>query len=105
MSIALQMLSSKTNIDFLNDAILCSPDYTPNSTLGSEIGVSLMKTRIISTRINYMKRIFERNKLLGLILHSLVLEQNTKWIKVSMKYLDEVKLRIGDIEKKIKKRN
>ena len=35
-----------------------------------------------------MKRMCERNKLLGLILHNLV----------SMKYLDEVKLHIGDVE-------
>ena len=45
-----------------------------------------------------MKRMCEKNKLLGLILHDLILEQNTKWIKVSMKYLDEVKLHIGDVE-------
>ena len=84
-------------------AILGAPDYAPNLTLRSEIGASLMKTRIINTRINYMKRMCERNKLLGLILHNLVLEQNTKWIKVSMKYLDEVKLHIGDIETKSKR--
>ena len=84
-------------------AILGAPDYAPNSTLRSEIGASLMKTRIINTRINYMKRMCERNKLLGLILHNLILEQNTKWIKVSMKYLDEVKLHIGDVETKSKR--
>ena len=84
-------------------AILGAPDYAPNSTLRSEIGASLMKTRIINTRINYMKRMCERNKLLGLILHDLILEQNTKWIKVSMKYLDEVKLHIGDVETKSKR--
>ena len=50
-----------------------------------------------------MKKMYEKNKLLGCI--SLVVEQNTKWIKVSMKYLDEVKLHIGDVETKIKKRN
>ena len=40
-------------------AILGAPDYAyaPNSTLRSEIGASLMKTRIINTRINYMKRV------------------------------------------------
>ena len=84
-------------------AILGAPDYAPNSTLRCEIGASLMKTRIINTRINYMKRMCEKNKLLGLILHNLVLEQNTKWIKVSMKYLDEVKLHIGDVETKSKR--
>ena len=84
-------------------AIQGAPDYAPNSTLRSEIGASLMKTRITNTRINYMKRMCERNKLLGLILHNLVLEQNTKWIKVSMKYLDEVKPHIGDVETKSKR--
>ena len=84
-------------------AILGAPDYAPNSTLRSEIGASLMKTWIIDTRINYMKRMCERNKLLGLILHNLILEQNTKWIKVSMKYLDEIKLQIGDVETKSKR--
>ena len=86
-------------------AILGAQDYAPNSTLRSEIGASLMKTRIINTRINYMKRMCERNKLLGLILHDLVLEQTTKWIKVRMKYLDEVKLHIGDVETKSKREN
>ena len=57
-------------------AILGAPEYAPNSTLRSEIEASLMKTRIINTRINVMKRMCERNKLLGLILHNLVLEQN-----------------------------
>ena len=84
-------------------AILGAPDYAPNSTLRCEIGASLMKTRIINTRINYTKRMCEKNKLLGLILHNLVIEQNTKWIKVSMKYLDEVKLHIGDVETKSKR--
>ena len=50
---------------------------------------------------------WERHKLLGLILHNLVLEQNIEWIKVSMKYLlvDEVKLHhyIGDLETKLKR--
>ena len=58
--------------------ILGAPDYAPNSTPRSDIGASLMKTRILNTRINYMKRMCERNKLLGVILHNLVLEQNTK---------------------------
>ena len=51
-----------------------------------------------------MKRMCERNKLLGLILHDLILEKNTKWIIVSMKYLDEVKLHIGDVETKSKEK-
>ena len=83
--------------------ILGAPDYASNSTQRSEIGASLMKTRLINTRTNYMKRMCKRNKLLGLKLPNLVLELNTKRIKVSMKYLDEVKLHIGDIETKSKR--
>ena len=70
--------------------ILGAPDYAPNSKMRSEVGASLIKSRIINTGINYMKRMCERKKLLGLILHNLVLEQNTNGIKVSIKYLDEV---------------
>ena len=45
-------------------AILGAPDYALNSTMRSKIGASLMKTRIINTRISYIKRMCERNKLL-----------------------------------------
>ena len=83
--------------------ILNAPQYAPNSTLRSEIGSSLMKKRIMNGRINFMKSILNgRNKLLENILHKLLLDNDTKWIQKSRKYMDVVKLKATDIERNSK---
>ena len=83
--------------------ILNAPQYAPNSTLRSEIGSSLMKKRIMNGRINFMKSIINgRNKLLENIIHQLLLDNDTNWIQKSRKYMDVVKLKATDIERKSK---
>ena len=83
--------------------ILNAPGYAPNTTLRSEIGSSLMKKRIMNGRINFIKSILQgRNKLLESILHRVLLENDTSWIKVSRKYLNEVKLNVNDTGRKSK---
>ena len=83
--------------------ILNAPGYAPNTTLRSEIGSSLMKKRIMNGRINFIKSILQgRNKLLESILHRVLLENDTSWIKVSRKYINEVKLNVNDTGRKSK---
>ena len=83
--------------------ILNAPQYAPNSTLRSEIGSSLIKKRIMNGMINFMKSIIKgRNKLLESILHRLLLDNDTNWIQKSRKYMDVVKLKATDIERKSK---
>ena len=45
----------------------------------------------------------ERNKILHIILDKLIIEQGTKWIKTTQKYMDEVKLKVTDVEIRSKK--
>ena len=83
--------------------ILNAPQYAPNSTLRSEIGSSLMKKRIMNGRINFMKSIINgRKKLLANILHRLLLDNDTNWIQKNRKYMDVVKLKATDRERKSK---
>ena len=80
-------------------SILNAPPYAPNTTLRGEIGASLMKKRIMNGRLNYMKSIQSgRNEILHTILDKLIIEQGTKWMKTTQKYMDEVKLKVTDIE-------
>ena len=49
--------------------------------------------------MNYMKSIQSgRNEILHIILDKLITEQGTKWIKTTQKYMDEVKLKVTDVE-------
>ena len=49
--------------------------------------------------MNYMKSIQSgRNEILHTILDKLIIEQGTKWMKTTQKYMDEVKLKVIDIE-------
>ena len=60
-------------------------------TQRGEIGASLMKTRIIHERINYMKSIMSgRNCLVHIILDKLINDKATKWMKTTEKYLNEI---------------
>ena len=80
-------------------SILNAPPYAPNTTLRGEIRASLIKKRIMNGKMNYMKSIQSgRNEILHIILDKLVTEQGTKWIKTTRKYMDEVKLKVTDVE-------
>ena len=67
-------------------------------TLRGEIGASLVKKRVINGRINYIKGIqTNRIKLLETILWTIETEQETKWIKITRKYMKVTKLNFNDI--------
>ena len=85
-------------------SILGAAHYAPNVTLRGEIGASLMKRRVISGRMNYIIGLNHgRNQLLETTLLTMEMEKNTKWIKTTLKYLNEVGMTFGDLRQKSKK--
>ena len=67
-------------------------------TLRGEIGTSLVKTIVINGRINYIKGIqTNRSKLLETILGTIETEQETKWIKITRKYMKATKIYFNGI--------
>ena len=77
--------------------------YSPNVTLRGEIGVSLIRERVLNDRINYIKGIQRNiNDLLESILWTIQTEQETKWIKTTRKYMKNVNISFNDIHKKSK---
>ena len=77
--------------------------YNPNVTLRGEIGAYLMRKRVITGRINYVKSIQRnRHELLESILWIIQTEQETKWIKTTRKYMKDVNISFDDIHPKSK---
>ena len=74
--------------------ILRAPSYTPVTVLRGEVGASLMKTRHLQSKINYLKSILTgRNKLLQKVLQRMeVMGTKSKWITGIKKCLEEVGL-------------
>ena len=67
-------------------------------TLRGDIGASLVKKRVINGRINYIKGIqSNRNKLLETILWTIETERETKWIKITRKYMNVTNINFNDI--------
>ena len=57
-----------------------------------------MRKRVINGRINYGKGIQRnRNELLESILWTIQTEQETKWIKTTIKYMKDVNISFNDI--------
>ena len=83
--------------------ILGAPSYAPSCTLRGEIGASLMKTRIMKGRMQYLRSIKERNNdLLKKILLDME-DRKFAWFLETEKYAEELKIdlrRINDVTKK-----
>ena len=78
--------------------ILGAPKYAPNSTLRGEIGASLMSTRIIAGRIQYVRGILQgNNQLLKEVIAEMIDENKNKWMKTTVAYLKEIGLHMNDL--------
>lgn len=78
--------------------ILGASKYAPICTLRGEIGASLMKTRIINGRFQYLKSIEEgENQLLKEIVGEMFEDDRNKWMKVTKTYMNTVGVRRGNI--------
>ena len=76
--------------------ILGAAHYVSNTTLRGDIGASTVKKRIINSRLNYIISIEkQRNQLLENILTRIQIAKDTKWIKTTMKYMNETNLHFG----------
>lgn len=81
--------------------ILGAPGYTAVATLRGEIGASSMKSRIIKDRIFYVKGILDgKNDLLKEILNQMLECKDSKWMKTTQKYMEEVNLKMEDLKRK-----
>ena len=70
--------------------ILGAPKYAPNCTLRGEIGASLMKTRIVEGRLQYIRSIWERkNDLLKIVLED-QFERPGRWMKKTKEWMNYV---------------
>ena len=70
--------------------ILGAPKYAPNCTLRGEIGASLMKSRVIEGRLQYIRSIWDReNGLLKLVLED-QFDRPGKWMKKTMDWMEYV---------------
>ena len=78
-------------------SILGAAHYSLNVTLRREICASLVKKGIINGRINYIKGVKNRNKLLESILWTIQTEQETKWIKTTRKYIKGININFNYI--------
>jgi hypothetical protein len=77
--------------------ILGAPSYAPICTLKGEVGASNMKSRIIKDRIMYLKSIYDgENELLKEIVREM-LTNESKWMKITKKYMDEIGIRVGEL--------
>ena len=85
--------------------ILGAPSYAPVCTLRGEVGASSMKARIIKGRIMYLKSIYDRNNNLLKEIASEMEEKDSKWMKITQKYLREVGLKNIRSEKNEEKRH
>lgn len=79
--------------------ILGAPAYAPNCTLRGDVGASLMITRVILGRLQYIRSIMQgRNDMLKEMLEEMMEDEKNKWMKTTKKYLDKVGLKMNQIK-------
>ena len=69
--------------------------YAPNCTLRAEIGASMMKTRIIKIKLNYLKHLLSGKNELLLRMAEIMMEENVNWMRCVDRYMKT--LNIGNI--------
>lgn len=79
--------------------ILGAPGYAASATLRGEVGASSMKARIIKERIMYVKGITEgRNDLLKEVLRKMMENNESKWMKTTKKYANEIGIKMEEVK-------
>ena len=78
--------------------ILGAPRYAANAALRGEIGASLMSTRIITGRLQYVRNIMQgQNQLLKEVLVEMIEDSKNKWMKKTISYIEEAGLKMTDL--------
>ena len=114
MSVALPSILYATNVMHIDEKdierlqviengvyrkILGAPKYAPNCTLRGEIRASLMKSRVIEGRLQYIRSIWDReNGLLKLVLED-QFDRPGKWMKKTMDWMEYVNVSKREREK------
>ena len=79
--------------------ILGAPKYATTATLRGKVGASSMKARIIKERIMFVKGIYEgKNSLLKEIIRAMIENKDSKWMKTTNKYAEEIGIKIKDVK-------
>ena len=78
--------------------LLGAQGYAPNAVLRGEVGASLMKTRIIDSRLTLVKSMMvSDNTLIKNVLTNVRGDRNNPWSKRLEEYLGELGLVYGDL--------
>ena len=78
--------------------ILGAPKYAANCTLRGDVGASLMMTRVISGRLQYIRSIMQgNNELLQEVIRQMLDEKKKKWMKTTELYLEKVGLKMHQV--------
>ena len=80
--------------------MLGAPKYAPNAALRGEVGASLMSTRVITGRLQYVRSILQgKNQLLKEVVIEMTENDQNKWMKTTMTYMREAGLKMQDLYK------
>ena len=78
--------------------MLGGPRYAPNCTLRGEVGASMMKTKVIKGHLQYIRNTLQgNNTLLKEIMVTQMEEGYTRWAKTTKTYLNQIKLKLKDM--------
>ena len=76
--------------------MLGAPKYAPNCTLRGEVGASLMATRVMSGRLQYIRSIMQgSNEMMKEVIREMMHDDKNKWMKATKVYLDKVGLEMN----------
>lgn len=75
---------------------------TAIAALKGEVGASDMKTRVIKGRLLYTKYILNGKKEILKRVFEKSIDNKSKWWRINKKYMEEIKLRLGEIENRKK---
>ena len=72
---------------------------TPEEVLRGELGSSNMRSRIMKTKLIFVKKTLEtENELIKNVMINMLEKENNRWVNEVSKYLDELGLRLEDLE-------
>ena len=64
--------------------MLGAPKYAPNCTLRGEVGASLMATRVMSGRLQYIRSIMQgSNEMMKEVIREIMQDDKNKWMKTT----------------------